>query len=207
MRTSLILAATACLLAANPIPAIAADTQHALPVLQPAQNAMYIRTSPLVIDYTHAVPAGGSAGSAALMSATPREYQFTVPVTVVPPPSTPAMALRQTANLGSLPVTVTCAVGPASLTFAAGKAVNSSSSGFATVQMQRSNNGYTADVGVTVTAPDANKPVNAYVCSSIVNPNTAISSTTTPLNYVVGKIATPAPPNTSTTDDFDSPGQ
>ena len=208
MRTSLILAATACLFAANPNPLMAADTQRALPAVQQAQNAMYIRTSPLVIDYTHAVlPAGGTAGAAAPMSAAPREYQFTVPVTIVPPPSTPAMALRQAANVGSLPVTVTCAVGPASLTFAAGKAVNSFSSGFATVQMQRSHNAYTSDVSVTVTAPDANKRVNAYMCSSVVNPSTAISSPTTPLNYVVGKIATSATPSTSTADDFNSPGQ
>jgi hypothetical protein len=214
MARLVFLAATVCLLAANVIPVTAAETQVALPAAQLlAQSAMYIRTSPLVIDYAHpGQPANVPAGAAASASAAPRQYQFTVPVTVIPPLLTPAVALHQAERTSRLPVTVTCAVGPPSLALAAGRAVNASSSESATVQLQRSSTAFTADVPVTVTAPAAKKPVNAYVCWSVVNTNDLISATTTPANFAIGKITNAttnaaAAGSTSTTDDFTSNDQ
>jgi hypothetical protein len=98
-----------------------------------------------------------------------------------------------------LPVTVTCAVGAASIALAGGQAVNASGTGSATAQLQRGSgtNVFSGNVAVTITAPDASKPATTYLCWTAVSSTILAASVQTPVNFITGKV-TPATASTGT---------
>jgi hypothetical protein len=139
-----------------------------------------------------------SSGLAATASAATQEYQFTVPVSIkIAPKSVKPDSLASVGSgagagkAGGLPVTVTCAVGPASLALAGGQAVNASGSGSATAQLQRGAGSgvFSGNVAVTITAADASKPANTYLCWTVVSSTVLAAAVQTPVNFITGKVA------------------
>jgi hypothetical protein len=150
------------------------------------------------------------AGFSQIATAATQEYQFTVPVTVKIAPKTVQSSRQKDVGVTSgLPVTVSCAVGPATLALANGSAANSSGTGSATTQLKRSANTFTANVAVTVTAPDASKPANTYLCWTVVDKTVLVPTAQTPVNFISGKISSTTALNgeSTTADDWNTVGQ
>jgi hypothetical protein len=87
--------------------------------------------------------------------------------------------------------------------------VNSSGTGSAGALLKRSGNTFTSNVAVTVTAPDASKPANTYLCWSVVDASVLVPTAKTPVNFITGKISstTALAGSTSATDDWNTVGQ
>ena len=125
-------------------------------------------------------------------SAATQEYQLSVQVSVtIAPKSVVTGRAKSIGADAGLPVTVSCAVGPAPLALASGAAVNASGTGSATANLKRGagTGVFTLLVPVTLTAPDASKPANTYLCWTVVNKSALAPSVQTPVNFVTGKVA------------------
>jgi hypothetical protein len=136
-----------------------------------------------------------------------QEYTITVPVTI----KIGAKSLKG-ANIGSatsgagagkvdlsggLPVTVSCAVGAASIALVGGQATNAAGTGSVTTKLTGGGPaGYTGNVAVTLTAGDVSKPATTYLCWTVVDPTVLGTSVQTPVNFITGKIVDTTKPGT-----------
>jgi hypothetical protein len=128
-----------------------------------------------------------------------QEYTITVPVTIkiggkslkganIGSQATGAGAGKDLA--GGLPVTVSCAVGAASIALVGGQATNAAGTGSVQTKLTGGGGpaGYTGSVAVTLTAADSSKPATTYLCWSTVDPSVLGPGVQTPVNFITGKI-------------------
>jgi len=127
-----------------------------------------------------------------------QEYTITVPVTVkigVKSVKLAGSALSGAAAgkadfglSGGLPVTVSCAVGAASIALVGGQATNAAGTGSVQTKLTGGVSGFTGNVAVTLTAADSTKPATTYLCWTAVDPSVLATGVQTPVNFVSGKI-------------------
>jgi len=119
------------------------------------------------------------AGFAVAASAATQEYTITVPLTLKGIPASP----------GQKSITVTCAIGPSSMSYSTGTgdAVGAIGNGKTVVNLTAQQTTMTQDVPVTVTDPGTSSGGRSgmtYLCWGKLSP----SSVATPVNFITGPL-------------------